>query len=121
MKNVLVVDDSKTIRNEVAEILQRAGYGVIEAIDGPEALACLNGQNSIVLVVLDVNMPGMNGLDVLERIRAEQREHSLPVLMLTTEAERSMVERAKKAGAKGWLLKPIKADLLLNTVNRLSL
>jgi len=121
MKNVLIVDDSKSIRNEVAEILERAGYGVIEAADGVEALARLNEQAAISLVVLDVNMPGMNGLDVLERIQSEHRERNLPVLMLTTEAERTLVERAKKAGAKGWLLKPIKTDLLVSTVSRLSL
>jgi len=121
MKNVLIVDDSKSIRNEVAEILERAGYGVIEAADGVEALARLNEQAAISLVVLDVNMPGMNGLDVLERIQSDHRERNLPVLMLTTEAERTLVERAKKAGAKGWLLKPIKTDLLVSTVSRLSL
>jgi two-component system chemotaxis response regulator CheY len=121
MKNVLIVDDSKSIRNEVAEILERAGYGVIEAADGAEALARLNEQAAISLVVLDVNMPGMNGLDVLERIQSDHRERNLPVLMLTTEAERTLVERAKKAGAKGWLLKPIKTDLLVSTVSRLSL
>jgi two-component system chemotaxis response regulator CheY len=81
----------------------------------------LNEQAVINLVVLDVNMPGMNGLDVLERIQSEHRERNLPVLMLTTEAERTLVERAKKAGAKGWLLKPIKTDLLVSTVSRLSL
>lgn len=120
MKNVLIVDDSRSIRNEVAEILQRAGYGVIEAADGAEALARLNEPTAISLVVLDVNMPGMNGLDLLERIHAQYPGRNLPVLMLTTEAERTMVERAKKAGAKGWLLKPIKPDLLVSTAARLS-
>jgi two-component system chemotaxis response regulator CheY len=120
MKYVLIVDDSKSIRTEVAEILRRSGYGVIEAADGAEALALLRRESEINLVVLDVNMPGMNGLDVLERIYDEHGQRNLPVIMLTTEAERSMVERAKKAGAKGWLLKPIKTDLLLNSVSRLS-
>jgi len=121
MKNVLIVDDSKSIRNEVSEVLTKAGYNVIEAADGTEALAHLAQNNNVSLVVLDVNMPGMNGLDVLERIYNEHRARNLPVLMLTTEAERVLVERAKKAGAKGWLLKPIKTDLLVSTVTRLSL
>lgn len=120
MKNVLIVDDSKSIRNEVADILTRAGYVVLEAADGGEALTCLAEHADVSLVVLDVNMPGMNGLDVLERIRSDHAQRNLPVLMLTTEAERALVERAKKAGAKGWLLKPIKADVLVNTVTRLS-
>jgi two-component system chemotaxis response regulator CheY len=66
-------------------------------------------------------MPGMNGLEVLERIRTEHAARSLSMLMLTTEAERSLIERAKKAGAKGWLLKPIKPHLLVSTVTRLAL
>jgi two-component system, chemotaxis family, chemotaxis protein CheY len=113
MKNVLIVDDSRSIRNEVTDVLTRAGYNVAEAADGAEALSYLAGPASVSLVVLDVNMPGMNGLDVKTR--------NLPILMLTTEAERALVERAKKAGAKGWLLKPIKPELLVSTVARLSL
>jgi two-component system chemotaxis response regulator CheY len=121
MKNVLIVDDARSIRNEVTDVLTRAGYNVTEAADGAEALAYLAGQAAVNLVVLDVNMPGMNGLDVLDRIQLEHKARNIPVLMLTTEAERVLVERAKKAGAKGWLLKPIKAELLISTVARLSL
>jgi two-component system chemotaxis response regulator CheY len=120
MKTVLIVDDSKSIRNEVADALTPAGYAVIEAANGTEALACLSEHGDIVLVVLDVNMPGMNGLDVLERIQKDHAGRNLAVLMLTTEAERTMVDRAKKAGARGWLLKPIKAPLLVGTVARLT-
>jgi two-component system chemotaxis response regulator CheY len=120
MKSVLIVDDSKSIRNEVTDILTRAGYSVLEAADGGEALSCLTAHAEVDLVILDVNMPGMNGLDVLERIHSEHPERKLPVLMLTTEAERALVERAKKAGAKGWLLKPIKSELFVSTVARLS-
>jgi two-component system chemotaxis response regulator CheY len=121
MKNVLIVDDSRSIRNEVTDVLTRAGYNVAEAADGAEALAYLSGSAPVSLVVLDVNMPGMNGLDVLDRIQNEHKTRNLPILMLTTEAERALVERAKKAGAKGWLLKPIKPELLVSTVARLSL
>jgi two-component system chemotaxis response regulator CheY len=121
MKKVLIVDDSRSIRNEVADALTPAGYSVLEAADGLEALACLVGHTDISLVVLDVNMPGMNGLELLERIQSEYRSRNLPILMLTTEAERSLVERAKRAGAKGWLLKPIRPELLVSTVARLSL
>jgi two-component system, chemotaxis family, chemotaxis protein CheY len=118
---VLIVDDSKSIRNEVSDVLTRAGYNVIEAAEGSEALACLRANAEVNVVVLDVNMPGMNGLDVLERITSEHTGRSLPVLMLTTEAERALVERARKAGAKGWLLKPINPELLVRSVTRLSL
>lgn len=119
MKTVLIVDDSRSIRNEVAEALTPAGYRVTEAEDGLDALSRLAEDENIALVVLDVNMPGMNGLDVLERIQKDYPLRNLAVLMLTTEAERTLVERAKKAGAKGWLLKPIKTELLVSTVARL--
>jgi two-component system, chemotaxis family, chemotaxis protein CheY len=121
MKKVLVVDDSKSIRNEVSDALVPAGYGVVEAANATEAFACLKEHSNITLVVLDVNMPGMNGLDVLEHIQRDYAERHLPIVMLTTEAERSLIERAKKAGAKGWLLKPVKPNLLIATVTRLSL
>jgi two-component system, chemotaxis family, chemotaxis protein CheY len=120
MKVVLVVDDSKSIRNEVADALTPAGYGVLEASNATEAFACLSERRDISLVVLDVNMPGMNGIEALEHIQREHSARKIPVLMLTTEAERTMVARAKKAGAKGWLLKPIKPALLISTVTRLS-
>jgi two-component system, chemotaxis family, chemotaxis protein CheY len=121
MKQVLIVDDSKSIRNEVSDALTPAGYGVLEAANATEAFACLEEHQNITLVVLDVNMPGMNGLDVLERIQRDHAARQLPIVMLTTEAERALIERAKRAGAKGWLLKPIKAHLLVATVMRLSL
>jgi two-component system, chemotaxis family, chemotaxis protein CheY len=93
---------------------------VLQAADATEAFACLAKHRDIAMVVLDVNMPGMSGIDVLERIQRDQSERDLPVLMLTTEAERSLVDRAKKAGAKGWLLKPVKPQLLVSTILRLA-
>lgn len=120
VKKVLVVDDSQSIRNEVSDALGPAGFNVLQAADANEAFACLARHQDISMVVLDVNMPGMSGIDVLERIRQNLAAQDLPVLMLTTEAERSLVDRAKKAGAKGWLLKPVKAPLLVSTVTRLA-
>jgi two-component system chemotaxis response regulator CheY len=120
MKKVLVVDDSQSIRNEISDALGQGGFTVVEAANGSEAFSCLADHKDISLIVLDVNMPGMNGLEVLERLKTDYAVRNLPVLMLTTEAERTLVERAKKAGAKGWLLKPIKPNLLLSTVTRLA-
>lgn len=120
MKKVLVVDDSQSIRNEVSDALGPAGFSVLQAADATEAFVCLGKHQDIAMVVLDVNMPGMSGIDVLERMQREQPERDLPVLMLTTEAERSLVDRAKKAGAKGWLLKPVKPQLLVSTILRLA-
>jgi two-component system, chemotaxis family, chemotaxis protein CheY len=120
VKKVLVVDDSQSIRNEVSDALGPAGFNVLQAADATEAFAHLGKHQDIAMVVLDVNMPGMSGIDMLERIHRDQPERDLPVLMLTTEAERSLVDRAKKAGAKGWLLKPVKPQLLVSTILRLA-
>lgn len=120
MKKVLVVDDSQSIRNEVSDALGHAGFNVLQAADATEAFACLARHDDISMVVLDVNMPGMSGIDVLERMQHDSPNQELPVLMLTTEAERALVDRAKKAGAKGWLLKPVKPQLLVSTVTRLA-
>lgn len=120
MKKVLVVDDSNSIRNEISEALGPAGFDVLQAANATEALACLARHQDVSMIVLDVNMPGMSGIELLERMHAEGAQQTPPVLMLTTEAERQLVERAKKAGAKGWLLKPVKPPLLVSTVNRLA-
>jgi two-component system chemotaxis response regulator CheY len=120
VKQVLVVDDSQSIRNEVSDALGLAGFEVLEARDGTEALERLADHAGIGLVVLDVNMPGISGLDVLEHILTKYPGRDLPVLMLTTEAERSLIDRAKRAGAKGWLLKPVKPHLLVSTAQRLA-
>lgn len=120
MKKVLVVDDSETIRREVGRCLEPAGYSVLEARDGVEGLGVAGQHLDLALLVLDVNMPIMNGLDMLDRLKSEPKTAPIPVLLLTTEAQESLVERAKKAGAKGWLIKPVKPEILLAAANKLS-
>lgn len=120
MTKVLIVDDSQSIRREVSAALAPGGFEVLEAADASEAFVRLAAHSDVALLLLDINMPGMSGLEALERIQRDQLAKDVPVLMLTTEAERTLVERAKKAGAKGWLLKPVKAPLLLSTVVRLT-
>ena len=120
MKKVLVVDDSETIRLEVSRTLGQAGFSVLEARDGGEWLAMAAKHPDLSLVVLDVNMPVMNGLEMLERLRQTPSIAAVPVLMMTTEAEDRLIERAKKAGAKGWFIKPVKPDMLLMAVNKLA-
>lgn len=118
-KVVLVVDDSETIRQQVASALERAGFSVVEAADGVDGLERAN-QNELCMVILDVNMPRLNGLDMLERLRENPKHQALPVLMLTTEVQQSMIERAKKAGARGWMIKPVKMDQLVSAVTKLA-
>jgi two-component system chemotaxis response regulator CheY len=120
MKKVLVVDDSETIRNEVGRSLSQGGFSVIEACDGAEGLDVAKKNLDLALLVLDVNMPVMNGLDMLDRLKEQPTTAPIPVLLLTTEAQESLIERAKKAGAKGWLIKPVKAEILLMAANKLA-
>lgn len=118
-RKVLIVDDSETIRQQVASALEGAGFRVLEAADGVEGLECA-GVNDLCMVILDVNMPRLNGLEMLERLKTDPRHAKVPVLMLTTEVQQSMIERAKKAGARGWMIKPVKMDQLVSTVTKLA-
>ena len=120
MKKVLVVDDSETIRLELKRTLSAAGFSVLEAADGAAGLVSAQEHPDLALIILDVNMPVMGGLDMLDHLREQPATAALPVLLLTTEAEESLIERAKKAGAKGWLIKPVKPDMLLLAANKLA-
>jgi two-component system chemotaxis response regulator CheY len=117
-KKVLVVDDSQTVRQQVGLALRQAGYDVVEAVDGVDGAAKLD--SSIAMVICDVNMPRMNGLEMLESIQREGKNANIPVVMLTTEGQPALIERAKKAGAKGWIVKPFKAELLVAAVKKLA-
>jgi two-component system chemotaxis response regulator CheY len=119
MKKVLVVDDSPTIRQQVGQTLAQSGFEVIEAADGIEGAEKIASDADIGMVILDVNMPRMNGLEMLEKVREGGRHRDLPVIMLTTEGQQSLIERAKLAGAKGWIVKPFKAELLVSAVRKL--
>jgi two-component system chemotaxis response regulator CheY len=118
VKKVLVVDDSQSLRQQVAEALEQAGFTVLEAQDGVQGLARLAEHEDVSLILLDVNMPAMGGMEMLDRLAQPSGRAQIPVLMLTTEAERSLIARAKAAGAKGWLIKPIKSELLVSAVSK---
>jgi len=119
-KKVLVVDDSQTVRQQVSIALSQAGYEVLEANDGVEGFDKIDADGEIKLVVCDVNMPRMNGLEMVEKVRGETKFDKLPIVMLTTEGAPQLIARAKKAGAKGWIVKPFKADLLVKAVDKLT-
>jgi two-component system chemotaxis response regulator CheY len=118
MKKILVVDDSSTVRQQVGLALTQAGYTIVEAGDGVEGLAMLE-KGGISLVICDVNMPRMNGLDMLENVKRDTKHAALPVVMLTTEGQPALVDRAKKAGAKGWIVKPFKAEMMIAAIGKL--
>lgn len=120
MAQILFVDDSSTVRNEVAGFLKKNGLDVAEAVDGRDGLAKLKADPRIKLVVSDVNMPNMDGLTMAEKIRSELGNSTVNIIMLTTENSPIMKERGKAAGVKGWIVKPFKGDAVLATFKKLA-
>jgi two-component system chemotaxis response regulator CheY len=119
MAQILVVDDSSTVREEVASFLRNNGLEVITAVDGKDGLAKLQTDPRIKLVVADVNMPNMDGLTMVEKIRSELANKTVHLIMLTTESSPNMKERGKAAGIKGWIVKPFKGAAVLDTFKKL--
>jgi two-component system chemotaxis response regulator CheY len=119
MAQILVVDDSSTVRDEVSMFLKDGGLDVITAIDGDDGLAKLKGDPAIRLVIVDVNMPNMDGLTMVEKIRGELANASVNLIMLTTESSPSMKMRGKAAGVKGWIVKPFKGSAVIETFKKL--
>ncbi|WND02098.1 response regulator [Temperatibacter marinus] len=114
-KKVLAVDDSKTMRDMVSFTLSGAGFEVILAEDGAHALSVLNGQ-SVDLVITDVNMPNMNGIELVGKLRENPLYKTVPILILTTESDDSIKGQGRAAGATGWIVKPFVPDKLLKVV-----
>jgi two-component system chemotaxis response regulator CheY len=118
-KKVIVVDDSRTARQQVAVTLGEAGYDVIEAVDGRDGLQQVSAHPDASLVICDVNMPNMNGLDMLASAKQDGKNANMVFIMLTTEAQTELLHQAKKSGARGWIVKPFKPDMLLAAVKKL--
>jgi two-component system chemotaxis response regulator CheY len=117
VKKILVIDDSETIRQQVKQALAATGYEIIEAVDGVDGLEKLRALADLDMALCDVNMPRMNGLDMIAEV---QRSGSkIPILMLTTEGQPSLIRRARESGAKGWIVKPFKPELLVAAVTKL--
>ncbi len=108
---ILVVDDSLVMRRQVKQLLGAGGFETVEAADGLEAFSRLREHPDVCLVVCDVSMPRMGGLEFLDCLRA--LGSGIAVFMLTTEAQPELVARAERLGAVGWLTKPVKPDLLM--------
>lgn len=119
-KRILVVDDSQTVRQQVSLALAQAGFDVVEACDGEEGATVVDEQPDIAGIVCDVNMPRLNGIDMLERIRGWQKSANIPVLMLTTEGQPALIRKAKEVGAKGWMVKPFNATHLVAAIQKLT-
>jgi two-component system chemotaxis response regulator CheY len=117
VKRVLVIDDSSAVRQQVRSTLVEAGYEVVEACDGLDGLEKLRTLSTGDLALCDVNMPRMTGLEMV--LEAQRAGLTIPILMLTTEGQPSMIRDARRAGAKGWIVKPVKPELLLIAVDKI--
>ncbi len=117
MATILAVDDSASMRQMVSFTLKGAGYEVVEASDGKDALDKAKGQK-FDLVISDVNMPIMDGITLIKELRALTEYKFIPLLMLTTESGDDKKVQGKTAGATGWIVKPFNPDQLLATINK---
>jgi two-component system, chemotaxis family, chemotaxis protein CheY len=118
VKKILVIDDSWTVREQVRMALTSAGYETIEAVDGIDGLQKLTADNNIALCLCDVNMPRMNGLELLDQIKRSGRLGNMPFLVLTSEGQPALIDRARKSGAKAWIVKPFQPNMLLAAVRK---
>lgn len=118
MANILAVDDQKSMREMVRIVLQSSGHNVTLAEDGVEALSIAREQ-TFDLVISDINMPNMNGISFVSKLKLRPEYKFVPVLMLTTETSAYKKDKAKAFGASGWLTKPFDPDRLNNAVTKL--
>ncbi|MBP7413190.1 MULTISPECIES: response regulator [Simplicispira] len=119
-KTIMVVDDSASIRMVVGIALRRAGYEVIEAQDGKDAIGKLTGQK-VHLIISDVNMPVMDGITFVKNVKQMPSYRFTPIIMLTTESDESKKREGQAAGAKAWVVKPFKPEQMLGAVQKLCL
>jgi two-component system chemotaxis response regulator CheY len=118
MRKILTVDDSNSIRQMVSYTLRKAGYEVTEAVDGKDGLAKVNAAK-FDLIVTDLNMPLMDGIQMIAAVRKVPGYSFIPILMLTTESQVEKKDAGKKAGATGWIVKPFNEEQLVSVIQKL--
>lgn len=117
LKKALIVDDSFTMRNMVSLALEDENFEVVTAEDGVDALEKAKGKKFDV-VVTDINMPNMDGLELIEKLRAQEEFRFTPILVLTTEGGDDKKKEGKRLGATGWIVKPFNPQVLIATINK---
>ena len=118
-KYALTVDDSVTMREMVAFTLRNAGFDVLEAGDGEDAIETLkSADNKVNIIITDLNMPKMDGVSLIRKLRADPNYKTTPILMLTTEGDSTSKDQGREAGATGWIVKPFNPEKLLNVISR---
>jgi len=114
-KRIMIVDDSVTVRQVLRLTLSNAGYELLEACDGEDALNVLSGE-SLDMMITDLNMPKLDGIELIRKVRQKPEYRFLPIVMLTTESADEKKQAGKSAGASGWIVKPFKPEQLLKVV-----
>jgi two-component system chemotaxis response regulator CheY len=116
-KIIMTVDDSASIRQMVTFTLEQAGYDVLEAVDGVDAMNKL-GDTTVNMMITDLNMPNMDGLELIKNTRTRPEYKFMPIIMLTTESQAEKKQEGKAAGATGWIVKPFKPEQLLGVIKK---
>lgn len=116
-KKILIADDSASMRQMVTFTLKGAGYDVVESVDGKDALAKLNDAD-IGMIITDLNMPNMDGIELIRSVRAMAAFKFIPIILLTTESQDEKKKEGKEAGATGWIVKPFKPEQLVGVVKK---
>ncbi|MBI1251529.1 MAG: response regulator [Alphaproteobacteria bacterium] len=118
-KTILTVDDSRMMREMLLTVLRTAGFNVVQAEDGVHGLEVLS-QSEPDVIITDINMPRMDGYGFIEGVRNDSRHRATPILVLSTESDPEKKNRARQAGATGWIVKPFKAESLVEAIRRVS-
>ena len=113
----MTVDDSSSMRQMISFTLKSAGYEVIEAVDGKDAIEKMD-EYSVHMLITDINMPNLDGIELVRKVRAHSVHRFIPIILLTTESQAAKKQEGKDAGATGWIVKPFKPDQLLAVVKR---
>jgi len=120
-KTILTVDDSRSMRDMLAMALNDDGFHVVQAVDGEDGLAVLDAHSADVdVIITDINMPKLDGFGFIEGVRKDDRHRATPILVLTTESDSSKKDRARQAGATGWIVKPFNPVKLIDAIRRVA-
>jgi two-component system chemotaxis response regulator CheY len=119
-RTILTVDDSRTMRDMLHMALTDAGFRVLQAVDGVEGLEMLDSQERPDVIITDINMPRLDGFGFIEGVRRDARHRATPILVLTTESDGAKKNRAREAGATGWIIKPFNPEKLVEAVRRVA-
>ncbi len=118
-KTILTVDDSRTMRDMLHLALTEAGFRVVQAVDGVDGLEALDAAQADIIIT-DINMPRLDGFGFIEGVRKNDKHRATPILVLTTESDAAKKQRARDAGATGWIVKPFNPEKLIDAIRRVA-